>query len=141
MTASATSVSPERRAMQPSEAADSYFPHNTSKAGSQRSSSSSTVSSSSPNVETSTSSPFTTEKTSPIGPQYPLPPLDREYQKPATDLNVAAQLAKQPNYWSTRGWLQRTASADPKPHVESAEARTRKFEETKKELRASAGRI
>lgn len=110
---------------QPSEISDSYFP----------------TGETSSSVSTATSSPTESVETPFIGPDYPLSPLDREYAKPIKELDVAEQLAKQPTYWSAKGWLQRSVSKSKKPMVEDPETRARKFEEAKRELLASAGRL
>ncbi|CAJ2509999.1 Uu.00g058990.m01.CDS01 [Anthostomella pinea] len=116
---------------QPSELSNSYFPDKATADSSN---------STSPDVSVpGTPLPLQT----PITPSanYPLPPLDRVYVKPAHELDVAAQLAKKPGYWSVQGWVQRTASMDAKRRAECPETRARKFAETKKELLASAGRF
>ncbi|KAI1816064.1 hypothetical protein GGS20DRAFT_269136 [Poronia punctata] len=122
-TSSATG-SPRVGPWQPAEGGDSYFPKD------------------------ATASTFPSSTTSatetPIGASsldYPLSPLDREYAKPAQDIDIAEQLAKQPTYWSVKGWVQRSVSASKKPTAEDAETRARKFQEAKKDLLASFGRF
>ncbi|KAJ2996031.1 hypothetical protein NUW58_g1110 [Xylaria curta] len=75
------------------------------------------------------------------GSSYPLSPMDREYTKPPQDLDIAHQLSKQPTYWSAKGWIQRSASSSAQSATEDPEAKTRKFEETKRDLLASVGRF
>ncbi|KAI0202227.1 hypothetical protein F4808DRAFT_83625 [Astrocystis sublimbata] len=109
---------------QPSESSASYFPKD---------------------AATSTAIPTASGATTPGTPltslNYPLSPMDREYTKPPPDIDIAKQLSKQPTYWSAQGWVQRTASSEARPVVDDAEARTRKFEETKRDLLASARRF
>jgi len=121
-----SSTSSVRR--QPSELSDSYFPRGETAS-----------------IFASATSPIETAETplgsSPSGLDYPLSPLDREYAKPMKDLDVAEQLAKQPTYWSVKGWVQRSVSSSTKRMVEDRETRARKFEEVKRDLLASAGRL
>ncbi|KAI3336691.1 hypothetical protein HD806DRAFT_14809 [Xylariaceae sp. AK1471] len=116
---------------QPSELSDSYFP---------RGETASTFASATSPIETAETAE-TPLGSSPSGLDYPLSPLDREYAKPMKDLDVAEQLAKQPTYWSVKGWVQRSVSSSTKRMVEDRETRARKFEEVKRDLLASAGRL
>ncbi|KAI1490612.1 hypothetical protein F5X96DRAFT_531532 [Biscogniauxia mediterranea] len=104
------------------------------------SSSSSSSSSPSPSLSSSPSSSKPASLIG-IGSNYPLPALDREYAKPTGELDVAAQLAKKPAYWSAQGWVHRAATSEPAPRVEDPETRARKFAEAKRDLLASAGRL
>jgi len=111
--------------MQPAEAADSYFPKGATASA----------------FAHNTSSTETPLSASSLSLDYPLSPLDREYAKPEEELDIAEQLAKQPTYWSVKGWVQRSVSASDRPPTEDAETRARKFEEAKKDLLASFGRF
>ncbi len=62
----------------------------------------------------------------------PVDPLSRHYPKPATDINVAEALAREPRRWSLAYWVKNGKEiSDLRPN---AEAQRRKFEETKEEL-------
>ncbi|KAI0439609.1 hypothetical protein F4803DRAFT_553926 [Xylaria telfairii] len=112
--------------VQPSESSTSYFPKGATAS-----------------TAVSTAAAAITPETPRSGnsSNYPLSPMDREYTKPLKDLDIAQQLAKQPTYWSVQGWLQRTVSSRGRPAVEDPESKTRKFEETKRDLLASVGRF
>ncbi|KAI0118775.1 hypothetical protein GGR51DRAFT_497578 [Nemania sp. FL0031] len=111
--------------VQPLETSTSYFPKDAT---------ASTLAAAATTAETPLSS-------STVASPYPLSPLDRQYTKPIEDVNIAQQLLKQPVYWSVQGWLQRSTSSSIQSPAEDPEARTRKFEEAKKNLLASAGRF
>ncbi|KAI0024749.1 hypothetical protein F4780DRAFT_552769 [Xylariomycetidae sp. FL0641] len=129
-----TKTASSQHPAQPAESSASYFPDEQYKSGR-----SSTASTSATNTPAETPAP---KAPSPYATgDNPISPLDRAYAKPAEELDVAKQLAKKPVYWSTHGWLQRTATMEQKPRTEDPEARARKFEEAKKELLASAGRF
>jgi hypothetical protein len=133
MSSQSSAVSSRKSSMssvhrQPSELSDSYFPKGET--------SSAFTSSASPTETTET--PF---GSSSPNLDYPLSPLDREYAKPEKDLDIAEQLAKQPTYWSVKGWVQRSIRSSNKRMVEDREKRARKFEEAKKDLLASVGRF
>ncbi|KAI0542255.1 hypothetical protein GGR58DRAFT_301605 [Xylaria digitata] len=114
--------------MQPSENANSYFPKGAT-------------------ALTPASTTLAAETTeTPLGGDSPalgnpLSPLDRDYTKPLHDVDIARQLSKEPTYWSVQGWVQRSASSSAEPAAEDPEAKTRKFEEAKKDLLASVGRF
>ncbi|KAI0476801.1 hypothetical protein F4859DRAFT_63785 [Xylaria cf. heliscus] len=112
--------------VQPSETSTSYFPKNATAL-----------------TYISASSAVITPRTSlsSNSSNYPLSPMDREYTKPQQDLDIAQQLSQPPTYWSVQGWIQRTANSRARPAVEDAEAKTRRFEETKRDLLASVGRF
>ncbi|KAI1427020.1 hypothetical protein F5Y12DRAFT_225251 [Xylaria sp. FL1777] len=115
--------------MQPPEKANSSFPEGTTP---------------SPRASTPSSTASTTGtplRTNSPALRHPLSPLDREYTKPSHDIDIAQQLLKQSPYWSAKGWVQRSASLNTQPAKEDPEARTRKFEEAKREILASAGRF
>ncbi|KAH8166177.1 hypothetical protein CIB48_g2071 [Xylaria polymorpha] len=112
--------------VQPSESSTSYFPKGAT---------------ASPAVSTASRAITPETPLSGNSSNYPLSPMDREYTKPLRDLDIAQQLSKQPTYWSVQGWLQRTVSSRERPVVEDPEAKTRKFEETKRDLLASVGRF
>ncbi|KAK5636691.1 hypothetical protein RRF57_012403 [Xylaria bambusicola] len=114
--------------MRPSETANSYFPKDAT---------ASTIAPT-PSVSSTTETP---SGASPVASSHPLSPMDREYAEPLQDFDIAQQLSKEPAYWSVRGWLQRSASSETQPIKEDAMARTRKFEEAKRDLLASAGRF
>ncbi|KAI0481096.1 hypothetical protein GGR56DRAFT_688560 [Xylariaceae sp. FL0804] len=166
---------------QPSETCTSYFPTTTATTSSsggiksQRSSIYSTTSSSSSSSSTaetetpasSLSSPSPSSSSSVgsgltpggVGSGYAraLPPLDRQYARPAGELDVAAQLARPPAYWSARGWVSRAAAAAAAAEAEEEDDRARRgedfkadhsarrarsrLEEAKRELLASLGRL
>ncbi|KAI1126667.1 hypothetical protein F5Y10DRAFT_266870 [Nemania abortiva] len=111
--------------MQPSETSNSYFP---------KGATASTLATPAIAAETplGSNTPAST---------YPVSPLDRKYTKPIEDLNIAQQLSKQPTYWSVQGWLQRSASSSAQSPVDDPEARTQKFEATKRDLLVSVGRF
>ncbi|KAJ8130075.1 hypothetical protein O1611_g3556 [Lasiodiplodia mahajangana] len=111
--------------VQPSETSNSYFP---------KGATASTLAAAATPAETPLGSSTTASP-------YPLSPLDRQYTKPIEDIDVAQQLLKQPSYWSVQGWLQRSAGSGTQSSAEDPEARTRKFEEAKKNLLALAGRF
>ncbi|KAI0391509.1 hypothetical protein F5Y17DRAFT_404468 [Xylariaceae sp. FL0594] len=123
--ASSARGSPRAGPTQPSEATDSYFP---------KGATASTLSRTTSSSET----PFSTGSHS---LDYPLSPLDRKYSKPEKELDIAEQLAKQPTYWSVKGWVQRSARAMNRSITEDPETRARKFQEAKKDLLASFGRF
>ncbi|KAI0456113.1 hypothetical protein F5B21DRAFT_502589 [Xylaria acuta] len=125
-TASHTKSSTGSVLVQPSETSASYFP---------KGATASTVVSMA-SAATTPSTPLSSNSSN-----YPLSPMDREYTKPLQDIDVAHQLSKQPTYWSVKGWVQRTVSSGARPVAEDPEARTRKFEETKRDLLASFGRF
>ncbi|KAI5926576.1 hypothetical protein F4810DRAFT_545064 [Camillea tinctor] len=128
----------------PLSTSSSYFPSlsKRSSVSSTSSTSSSSPTSDSPSPSSESPAPSKPASSSLIGSNYALPPLDREYAKPTEELDVAAQLAKKPAYWSAQGWVHRAAAAaDPAPRVEDPETRARKFAEAKRELLASAGRL
>lgn len=114
--------------LRPAETASSYFPK-----GATTSTTASTPSAGSPTETTFGENSATST--------HPLSPLDREYAEPLQDFDIAQQLSKRPAYWSLQGWLQRSASSDTEGVREDPAARTRKFEEAKRELLASAGRF
>ncbi|GAW22224.1 hypothetical protein ANO14919_117600 [Xylariales sp. No.14919] len=120
--------STKRVLISPSEKANSYFPKRASTL----------------TPASTTSAVITTE--TPLGSNtsashHPLSPLDREYKNPFLyDIDVARQLSKQPTFWSVRGWVQRSASLNVEPAVEDPKARTRKFEEAKRDLLGSVSR-
>ncbi|KAI8634730.1 hypothetical protein F5Y19DRAFT_122577 [Xylariaceae sp. FL1651] len=116
----------------PSETSDSYFPMNAERPG--------TVSPVSFEEGAVRPTPVRTGSSSLTG-SNPVSPLDCEYTKPTEDLDVAQQLAKQPTYWSAKGWIQRSVSSSAGPKVEDPETRARKFQEAKKDLLASVGRL
>ncbi|KAI0408759.1 hypothetical protein F4802DRAFT_365668 [Xylaria palmicola] len=115
-------------AMQPSETSASYFPKGATAA--------TLVSAPSAAI-----SPETPPTTSSSASHYPLSPMDREYMEPVQDLDIEKQLSKQPTYWSVQGWVQRSASSGAHSRAEDPEAKTRKFEEAKRDLLASVGRF
>ncbi|KAI8950928.1 hypothetical protein F4801DRAFT_579041 [Xylaria longipes] len=126
LASSHTNSSTGSMSVQPSETSTSYFPNNT------------TVSAA-VSTTSAANTPGTPLNDTPSN--CPLSPMDREYTKPLRDLDIAQQLSKQPTYWSVQGWVQRTASSRARPVVEDPEAKTRKFEETKRDLLASVGRF
>ncbi|KAH6610761.1 hypothetical protein Trco_000781 [Trichoderma cornu-damae] len=71
----------------------------------------------------------------------PLPPLSREYPKPAKDVDVKEALGRQPGRWSIQGQIKanqlRAQSTVPRPH--DKERKTRDFEAAKRELLAFHG--
>ncbi|KAI1170730.1 hypothetical protein F4777DRAFT_568187, partial [Nemania sp. FL0916] len=73
--------------------------------------------------------------------RHPLSALDRDFAKPLQELDIAYQLSKRPTYWSVRGWIERSAYSSVQPVVEDPDMRTRRFEEVKRSLLASASRL
>ncbi|KAK7743395.1 hypothetical protein SLS62_010588 [Diatrype stigma] len=135
----ATLPLPPQQAQQPAESATSYFPEGratrrSSSAGSVDSSSDSDSDRSPGDTEsrTSASSWKPPLKTSPTG-DYPLPAIDTPFPKPAVELDVAAQLAKEPLPWSLHSSLRRAAAHERRAKVEDAGARARALEEAKRE--------
>lgn len=68
----------------------------------------------------------------------PLPPLSREYPKPANDVDVREALERQPGRWSIQGQIKanqmRAQSAALRP--DDKERKARDFEAAKRELLA-----
>lgn len=126
-TASHTRDSARTVHIQPSEASDSYFPKGA------------TTSSMPASTSTAGNTPLTSNASTPNS--HPLSPLDREYTEPSHDIDIAHQLSKEPTYWSVKGWVQRSASSNPRQEAKDLEARARKFEEVKRDLLASVGRF
>ncbi|KAI0180970.1 hypothetical protein GGR52DRAFT_13381 [Hypoxylon sp. FL1284] len=127
---------PKAAQHQPSEASSSYFP-----AGSPSPTSSSPLSSSS-SSDTEDSMTPARAASQMIGPSYPIPPLERRYEAPIEELDVARQLAKKPLPRSLHSSLQRAAAAAARdPVVEDGETRARKMAAARRELLALAGQI
>lgn len=138
---------PQQHTQQPAESATSYFPDGGRATPSRRPSSAGSINSSNDSDSDSNSNrgPADTEttapssgawkpplKTSPTG-DYPLPAIDTPFPKPAVELDVAAQLAKEPLPWSLHSSLRRAAAHERRAKVEDAGARARALEEAKRE--------
>ncbi|KAI0844982.1 hypothetical protein F5Y00DRAFT_247609 [Daldinia vernicosa] len=113
----------------PSEAADSYFPERTPSPASSIS-------------EAEDDAPTPVAKANRmIGPEYPIPPLERDYSPPTEELDVAQQLAKKPLPRSLHSSLKRAASRTALKPVDDEETRRQKLAAAKKELLALAGQL
>lgn len=126
---------------QPTESATSYFPagevERPSSSGSTTSSSNgSTTSSSSSGGGGHGEGPATTTWKlaidSPTG-DYPLPVIETPFPKPAAEIDVAAQLAKDPLPRSLHSSLKRAATHERRVKAEDPGARARALEEAKRE--------
>lgn len=122
---------------QPTESATSYFPagevERPSSSGSTTSSSNgSTTSSSSGRGEGPATTTWKLAIDSPTG-DYPLPAIETPFPKPAAEIDVAAQLAKDPLPRSLHSSLKRAATHERRVKAEDPGARARALEEAKRE--------
>lgn len=122
---------------QPRESASSYFPVGHEHEHARPSSSGSTASSSngSSNNDIGESPATIAWKLAhdfPTG-DYPLPAIDTPFPKPAVEIDVAAQLAKDPLPRSLHSSLKRAATYERRAKVEDPNARARALEAAKRE--------
>ncbi|KAI5859392.1 hypothetical protein GGS23DRAFT_325404 [Durotheca rogersii] len=79
-----------------------------------------------------------------VGLNYPISPLERQYVAPTGELDVAAQLEREPLPRSLHSSLRRAAAGQTTRRVAAAEddeTRARKLADAKRELLVMAGQI